>query len=229
MNQKVITKVSAIVAGISGIVILAGVVIPIAGYQSFADNKYPTLLSPLVDDLSKNKIDDTKASNWFPGGKNQAFTSSSDVKYFTLTIPKLNIKDASVAIAGEDLTKSLIQYPDTALPGKIGDTIIFGHSTLPIWYNPKNYMTIFSTLPSLKNGDPIYVSYDGISYKYVIESMTEVLPTDLAVLKQDKDNSYLTLITCTPPGDPRLPRRLVVRAHVVPFGEAYVGRGSYAN
>jgi LPXTG-site transpeptidase (sortase) family protein len=46
--------------------------------------------------------------------------------------------------------------------------------------------------------------------------MFEVLPTDIQVLDQDSSDSFLTLVTCVPPGDPRNPKRLIVRARVVP-------------
>jgi len=46
--------------------------------------------------------------------------------------------------------------------------------------------------------------------------MFEVLPTDIQVLDQDTTDSFLTLVTCVPPGDPRKPKRLIVRARVVP-------------
>ena len=62
----------------------------------------------------------------------------------------------------------------------------------------------------------IYVSYDGVSYTYQVETMFEVLPTDIQVLDQDSTDSFLTLVTCVPPGDPAKPKRLVVRARVVP-------------
>ena len=47
--------------------------------------------------------------------------------------------------------------------------------------------------------------------------MFEVYPTDIQVLQQDNSDSFLTLVTCVPPGDPRKPRRLIVRARIVPL------------
>lgn len=223
MLEKYILKISAIISGISGFIILAGVVIPIAGYESFANRKYPTLLNPLVEDSTQfaalGAIDDTKASNWFTGAGMEIFKAPS-VSYFTLSIPKLDIEKATVSLGDEDLTKSLVQYPGTALPGKKGNTVVFGHSILPIFYNPKNYMAIFSTIHTLKPGDEILIGYDGVSYKYEVEEMEEVLPTQLEVLDQDMADSVISLITCTPPGDPRKPKRLVVKARLVPFTEA---------
>jgi sortase A len=59
------------------------------------------------------------------------------------------------------------------------------------------------------------VNFDGISYKFKVEELFEILPTDIQILQQDTTDSFLTLVTCVPPGDPRNPRRLIVRARVV--------------
>ena len=134
-----------------------------------------------------------------------------------MSVPKLGIESATVTIGGENLAKSLIHYPGTAVPGKTGNSVIFGHSALPLFFSPTNYKTNFSTLPKLQKGDEIIVNYDGITYKYVVETKFEVLPKDIQVLEQNNYGSYISLITCVPPGDPRKPRRLVVRARLVPY------------
>ncbi len=225
MTQKTILRIAAVISGISGVVILIGVIYPIISYNSTYSPNYTKLISPLEGTDQKiqgvltkntNGVDYTQASTWFPGGATKEDFGSSKVDFYTITIPKLKIESASVAIGGEDLSKSLIQYPGTALPGKRGNSVIFGHSILPIFYNPKNYISIFSLLPSLKEGDMIYINYDGVSYTYKVEEMFEVLPTDLQVLDQDSSDSFITLVTCVPPGDPGDPRRLIVRARVVP-------------
>jgi len=154
-------------------------------------------------------------------GSNKKNFVASKISYYTISIPKLRIKNATVAIGGEDLSKNLIQYPGTALPGRDGNAVIFGHSILPRFYDPKDYIAIFSTLPTLNKGDEIEVNYDGVSFLYRVTDMFEVLPTDIQVLEQDVSDSYLTLVTCTPPGDPRDPKRLIVRAKVVPPDISY--------
>ena len=93
--------------------------------------------------------------------------------------------------------------------------MIFGHSTLPQLYNPKNYLTVFTFLPSLKKGDEIQVDYDEVKYKFKVEQMFEVKPEDIQILEQRQDNSYLTLVTCVPPGT--YLKRLIVRAKIVPY------------
>jgi sortase A len=222
MSKRTVLKISALISGVSGIIILFSTLYPIYSYEMMSRKKFPQLVSPLASDNNSTGVrledfDYTKASNWFVGGAEKEDFSASKVGFYTLSIPKLDIENATVAIGGEDLSKSLIQYPGTSLPGKIGNAVIFGHSILPKFYDPKNYLAIFSTLPTLEKGDEIRISYDGVSYLYRVEDMFEVLPTDLEVLEQDKNASYLSLVTCTPPGDPRKLKRLIVRAKIVPW------------
>jgi sortase A len=231
MSQKTILRIAAVVSCISGIVILTGVFYPIISYENTYGKNFSELVSPVNEgptDLSartlgksttaqKNDTGDfTQASTWFIGGAKSSDFVSSKVEFFTISVPKLKIANAVVAIGGEDLNKSLIQYPGTALPGRPGNTVIFGHSILPIFYNPKNYISIFSLLPTLKRGDEINIEYDGISYRYTVDNMFEVGPTDIQVLDQDPSNSFVTLVTCVPPGDPTNPKRLIVRAKIIP-------------
>lgn len=219
MNKRKLIKFSALISGLSGLVILISSVWPIIEYQLTNSRNFTTLLSPLslqdkLDNNSQNS-DLTKASNWFPEAASNDDFDVSKVSFYTISIPKLKIKDAVISIGGEDLAKSLVQYPGTALPGKRGNAVIFGHSILPLFYNPKNYMAIFSTLPTLQEGDEILVNFDGISYNFVVEELFEIFPTDIEILEQDSTDSFLTLVTCVPPGDPRNPKRLIVRARVV--------------
>jgi sortase A len=218
MSQKLILKIAAVIWGISGVIILIGVFYPLISYQFSFGQKFSSLVSPIdskVESWGQPTIDNTRASNWFVGGAKPSDFVAAKVSYYTLSVPKLKIENAIVAIGGEDLSNNLIQYPGTALPGKRGNAVIFGHSILPIFYNPKDYIAIFSTLPTLKKGNEIFVNYDGVNYKYRVEDMFEVLPSDIQVLQQNESDSFLTLVTCVPPGDPRDPKRLIVRARIV--------------
>lgn len=219
-TKRNIIKLLALISGLSGMVILVSSIWPIVSYQLTEGNRYKTLLTPLI--LEKDEKgqsvpggDFTKASNWFPEAPKNKDFGNSKVSYYTLSIPKLRIENAVVAIGGEDLTKNLVQYPGTALPGKNGNAVIFGHSILPIFYNPKNYISIFSTLPTLKKGDEIFIEYDGVSYQFEVEELFEIYPSDIQILEQNPTDAFITLVTCVPPGDPRNPKRLIVRARVV--------------
>ncbi len=222
-------KIVAVICGIGGMGILAWVFLPIFFYE-FSAPPLMSYLSPLPDNSvaangTGGSFDDTKASNWFVGSKPADF-KADNVTFYNLSIPRLGIKDAVVAVGGEDLSQSLIQYPGTALPGRAGNATIFGHSVLPQFYSPTNYLSIFSDLPSLQKGDEINVRSDGISYKYKVEEKFEVLPTDVQVLEQNLSDSFLTLVTCVPPGDPRRPRRLIIRARIVPLNNTNATTGN---
>jgi sortase A len=223
MQKKLILRLASLFSGILGLGILAYVLFPLVSYEYRAARDFPQLISPIVEGESQTleesieSSDFTKASNWFPGARNRGEFEVSKVTFYTISIPSLKIENATVAIGGEDLSKNLIQYPGTALPGRTGNTVIFGHSILPQFYNPKDYLAIFSTLPSLRKGDEIGINYDGITYKFRVESLFEVNPSDLEVLEQGFSEPYVSLVTCVPPGHPLKPRRLIVRAKIVPF------------
>lgn len=222
-NKKRIVALGTVFVGLF---FLGNVVYPIVSYQLFVAPKFGNVfLTPTSESYIQQSfegssqvlgqeidlVDFTQAQNWFPQSQVQ-FTSEKEA-YYQLSIPKLKITQAQVAINGIDLKKSLVQYPNTAFPGSFGNTVVFGHSVLPQFFNPKNYLTIFSTLPTLVPGDEILITYDQTKYKYVVEKMIEVAPNDVSILAQRYDDSYLTLITCVPPGT--YLRRLIVRARLV--------------
>lgn len=209
-----------------------------ATYESFASegdaiSNEPTLIAD---------IDYTKASNWFtfspadspstpvgqsgfidlnptadeevPGVPVEASPTKTFSTEYQLAIPSLGIKEATVKANTDDLTRSLVQYQRTAFPGQFGAPAIFGHSTLPQFFNYKNYLTIFSTLPNIKIGADIFIDYAGVKYTYRVSKMYEVKPNEIWVLKQDYSQKTLKLITCVPPGTKL--RRLIVEAELIP-------------
>jgi len=214
-----------------GLIIIGNAAYPIISYQLFLAPKFSsTFLSPTVEaemaqSFSSSGIigtgiellDLTDPKNWFPEAQSASFTGEMKEKnkgeIYTISIPKLKIENAFVMVDGTDLKKSLIHFPGTAFPGRFGNTVIFGHSVLPQFFNPKSYMTIFSTLPTLNPKDEIIVYYNKVRYRYIIEKMIEVIPTDVSILAQRYDDSYLTLITCVPPGT--YLKRLIVRARLI--------------
>ena len=213
---------------VAGALVLAWAVWPIVSFAVVSDalfsqiiapvperheaTKTPSVLTPvaLAAGGDEGAVDLTNANAWFPTRPQKKVVTP--VNTYKLSIPKLKITDATVIIAGDDLAKSLVHYGGTGLPGEYGTAVVFGHSTLPQFFSPTNYKTIFSTLPTLKIGDEIIVTYDGVTYKYVVYEMTVTDPTDLSPLEQHFDDSYVTLITCVPPGT--YWKRLNVRARL---------------
>lgn len=224
----------------AGVTVLSWVLWPILSFQIASGVLFTHTVTPVADTIAagvlnntnvvvaaseqvlgqtKNQSELSNPDSWFPGSTQKKVITP--VNSYTLTIPKLKIKDATVIIAGDDLNKGLIHYGGTALPGEYGTTVIFGHSTLPQFYNPNDYHTIFSLLPTLraatdlKDGDDIFITYDGATYRYSIYSMVVTKPEDLSSLEQKYDDSYLTLVTCVPPGT--YWQRLHVKARLMPL------------
>ncbi len=165
------------------------------------------------DAFSSNLKDFTQAHLWFPGKQAETLKLNTSIQQYTLTIPKLNITKAHVVVGGDDLTKSLIHYLPRSMPGEFGNVSIFGHSTLPQLYDEKDYKTIFTYLPSLQKGDSILIDVGDLEYEYEVYDMFVVNPDKISVLDQQYDASYLTLITCVPPGT--FWKRLVIKARLV--------------
>lgn len=212
-----------------GIATFTTVAYPLLSYQFTFAPKFQknSLISPLnnrtveqvvaaegptfVDEVVNTAFDYTDADTWF-AGKDSTKKINQNLVY-TLSIPKVGIENAVVRSDHTDLKQSLIQYVGTAMPGDLGNTVIFGHSVLPQFFNPQNYLTIFSTLHTLKPGDTMEVTADGATYTYKISEMYETSPSDLSPLAQVYNGRYMTLITCTPPGT--YLRRLIIKAYVI--------------
>lgn len=160
--------------------------------------------------FSSNLRDFVDANIWFPSKPQGLVNSDVNVQEYYLSIPKLNIVKAKVIVGSEDLSKSLIHYLPTSLPGEFGNVAIFGHSTLPQLYDVTDYKTIFTYLPSLEKGDKIIIDMQNETYEYEIYDMFVVKPDEVSVLDQRYDASYLTVVTCVPPGT--FWNRLIVRA-----------------
>jgi len=193
--------------------ILIWVLWPIASFHLLVTPVLSTVVSPLssqngigagisdvvyAEGASDTSLDYTNANVWFPKKPQKKVTQA--VSAYTLKISKLGINNAMVVIAGDDLNTSVIHYGGTALPGQVGNGVLFGHSILPQFFDPKNYKSIFSTLPKLEIGDTISIMYDGIEYTYIVQEMNVTSPDDLTMLDQPHDDSYITLVTCVPPG-----------------------------
>ncbi len=167
-----------------------------------------SLLSGAASGFGK---DYANAQNWFPTARFK--NGQAKVPSYSLSIPALGIDKASVSTTDYDLDKHLVHYGNTPVPSDKGNAVIFGHSTLPQLFNKNDYKTIFAKAYMLKIGDEIITEVAGISYKFKIFSQVVVDPTDTSVFSQNYDNSYLTLVTCTPPGTTW--KRLIIKAQLV--------------
>lgn len=210
-----------------GLVLLASVALPILSYEVFTA---PTLrvgaeaaeelgTSQFIRSMQREnllptprptpqvvatELDYTDLSNWFPS-EQLPLIAPQEAKKFLLSIPKVGIEAAEVVYGGKNLDQHLIQYPGTASPGDFGSPVIFGHSVLRQFYNPaltnpRRYISIFSTIMTLKKGDLILLEDDGVTYRYRVASKMEVKPEDRFILEQQLDSRQLKLVTCVPEG-----------------------------
>lgn len=204
------SKIIPVLLLLSGSLILAGLVLPITiSTLRFRLFSPPRLIDPtavaafpvpyVVNALGITSVDYSDPTSWFDA---PPATASADVPihYYTLSVPRLKLLNVRVEVDGHDLKQNAIHLPGTALPGDYGNTVIFGHSALPIFYKKGNPLTIFNPLVDIKSGDEVIINYDTITYRYTIRSTEEVTPDQIRVLAQHYDRHELTLITCVPLG-----------------------------
>jgi sortase A len=147
--------------------------------------------------------------NWLPAYYQEANVGSTITRY-TLSIPKIKIENAEVSAVDTDLASHLVHFPGTALPPSKGNAVIFGHSTLPQLYNPTNYKTIFANIHNLIIGDKLLIRVNEALYTYKIISINIVDAEETSYLTQQSDDTYLTIVTCTPPGT--VWKRLIIKS-----------------
>ena len=135
---------------------------------------------------------------------------------FYLSVPKLNLHDVPVETNSVDTTpnEKLGHYKGSSLPGKPGNVFIYGHSTLPSYFNEKNFKTLFTFLPKMDKGDEIFIKYGDKQFKYLVERKEVSNPDNLDPLKwRHLHYGSISLMTCVPPGT--VDQRMVVFAKQV--------------
>ena len=217
---KIYLRLISVFLFVIGVLLLSYVLFPVISWQIYfqpafaSQNITPSIPRASIVDLVRNSVDATdytRAENWFPNF-NPSSNNDVDTATYTISIPKINIDNAEVSTVDTDLTKHLVNYQGTSIPGKNGNAVIFGHSTLPQLFNAKDYKTIFANAYKLKSGDAIFATVKGVKYSYKIFKIIIIDPSDTSALVQDYNNSYLTLVTCTPPGT--IWKRLIVNARL---------------
>ena len=186
---------------------------PVSNNRNLASASDTNSVLGVSNVYSSNLRDFVQADQWFPSKPQTEPPAKIEIKEYYLSIPKLNIVNAKVAVGGTDLTRALVHYLPTTLPGENGNVAIFGHSSLPYNYNAKDYRTIFTYLPSVEKGDKIYAKVGNKSFEYEVFDIFIVTPDQVSILDQKYDASYMTVVTCVPPGSTQ--DRLVVRSKLV--------------
>ncbi|MHB1740480.1 MAG: class E sortase [Actinomycetes bacterium] len=115
-------------------------------------------------------------------------------------IPRLGDRWVEPVLQGvslTDLAQGVGHYPQTALPGQVGNFAIAGHRA--------THGQPFAYLDQLVPGDKVYVETRASWYTYVVDRMQIVLPTDVGVILPvpgqpgvAPSGRLITLTTCNP-------------------------------
>ncbi|MEO8065740.1 MAG: class E sortase [Candidatus Doudnabacteria bacterium] len=175
-----------------------------------------------IPKLDMNTINNRISYNALPDNSRLVIAPNSGNIDYTkpgrLSIPRLNLTVPLIwsqdpAEFEADLTKGVIHYPGTALPGEVGTIYVSGHSSDYIWKRDP-MQSIFAKINYLKPGDDVFVdvySVDGkvYNYRYQVTGNNIYKPDDQAQFVSGSTN-LLNLSTCWPIGTST--NRIVVSA-----------------
>lgn len=136
----------------------------------------------------------------------------------TIVIPKINVEAPIVYLKTFDNAKILEEikngvghYQGTALPGRVGNVFLTGHSSY-YWWSKGKYNQIFANLDKLATGDLIYIYYENEKFIYRVNQSYIVKPNQVEVL-DPSNKPILTLMTCSPVGTNL--RRLIIQSDLI--------------
>lgn len=169
----------------------------------------------------QNRLDDVLAQEWggntdptVTGGGTKAAGTDTPLPgnaMSRLYIPRLNKKWVVVeGVDPADIKNAPGHYPDSALPGRVGNFSIAGHR-MP---------SIFWDLDKMEDGDMIVVETKTGWFVYQVRKVHIIKPTQVEVVAPNPENPgakaaepLLTITTCNPKWDNY--ERLVVQAKMV--------------
>lgn len=168
-----------------------------------AEEAFKHLQDAFSADAGNNANDGTSSSlTESPAGNTSANTTGAGIaakppaKTQTvlgiIKIDKIKIKYPIVeGVNLKNISRAIGHVPGTAGLGQPGNCALAGH---------RNYTfgRYFNRLDEVKVGDIISITTKKAEFRYKVYQKLVVLPDDVSVLKGSKDDTVLTLITCTP-------------------------------
>lgn len=135
-----------------------------------------------------------------------------------LVIPKISVDAPIIFMQSssnqdilETIKEGIAHYAGTAMPGRIGNMFVTGHSSF-YWWRDGKYNQIFALLNRLSANDLVYVYHNGGMYVYKVRDSIVVKPSQTEVLNPTSTPT-LSIMTCTPIGTNL--KRLIVRADLI--------------
>lgn len=138
--------------------------------------------------------------------------NSVEIPKIELAAPLVFVESAVIKEIEKGLDLGVVHFPDSVLPGEIGQTIILGHSAPPSWPNIKYYW-VFVRISELAEGDEIFVFFNNREYRYTVArkfflERGEEIPQEPLT----NNTNVLLLISCWPPETGT--RRIAVEAEL---------------
>lgn len=135
-----------------------------------------------------------------------------EIEKIKISVPVnfFNNPDESTEVLHDALDTGVVHFPQSVLPGQIGQTIFLGHSAPPLWPKIK-YDWVFNDISKLEKGDEIIVKFNGQNHVYSVIQQFIIRPKEEVPRNSLADSrNVLLLISCWPPG--KNIKRIVVEA-----------------
>lgn len=226
-NVRQIVRFSGLFASLLGLILGMYTFFPLISYELYIKPAFAsqTFAAPIpqktiitedyIQSLLKNtatslsRLGSNNSQNWMPTTYKE-MEIATQLSNYNISIPRLGITNAHVSTVDNNVDEHLVHFAGTNLPPNQGNAAIFGHSTLPQWFDPTNYKAIFATAHTMQIGDAIHVTINNQIYTYKVVDIAIVEPEQANYFEQNTDGSYLTIVTCTPPGT--IWKRLLIKA-----------------
>lgn len=159
--------------------------------------------------LTETQRDFARSENPVASVPNQLYIPSLDI-----LAPIIYVESTNEEVFQKALQDGVVQYPNTAKIGTVGNTYIFGHSS-DFALSKGSYKTVFALLPSIEKGEEILVTdEDGEQFVYKVYDKFVAKNTDTYLLKQDtQGRKILTLQTSYPVGTAL--QRYIIKAEMI--------------
>lgn len=175
--------------------VISGVV---AGFFEKINNKIDIIGNKI------NSIGQLKKVGYFSNKGN-----SIEITKIGVSAPLIIVEDPNEKGFDEELDRGVILFPNSALPGETGQTIILGHSAPSNWPRIK-YDWVFSRLNELEEKDEIKFYFNNQEYIYYVKNKIFLQKGGEIPNYPAYSENTLLLISCWPPG--KNLKRIIVEA-----------------
>lgn len=167
---------------------------PVEGYNQLQDvfSSDSRGNSNMNSEANSNTTTSSAANTQNTDTKQKPKVKKSQITLGIIEINKIKVKYPILEGASESsLLYGIGHIPGTAGLGQPGNCALAGHRN-------HTFGRFFNRLDEVREGDLIKISTKKTEYTYKVYEKLVVKPDDVSVIKGSKDDTVLTLITCTP-------------------------------